>query len=165
MWRTAGRYDSDRGSTRTWLLAIVRNRSISVLRARRGQRPATLDQDLPSANGMDLLDQVVPHLDAEIARKALASVPIEQRQAIELAYFEGLTHSEIATRLSLPLGFYGAHAWDRPGTAYEMKARTPLRVDFTPDIRLVLNATWDVDEIGSRRTFDGGNVMFEGRWR
>jgi RNA polymerase sigma-70 factor (ECF subfamily) len=104
VWRTAGRYDATRGSTRTWLLAIVRNRSISLLRARRGQRPATLADDLLPADGADLLDQVVPHLDAEIVRKALGSLPVEQRQAIELAYFDGLTHSEIATLLSLPLG-------------------------------------------------------------
>jgi RNA polymerase sigma-70 factor (ECF subfamily) len=104
VWRMAGRYDSGRGSTRTWLLAIVRNRSISVLRARRGQRPETLGDDPPIAAGSDLLDEVVPHLDAEIARQALASLSIEQRQAIELAFFDGLTHTEIATRLSLPLG-------------------------------------------------------------
>jgi len=72
----------------------------------------------------------------------------------------------ITERLTLPLGLYTAMTWQRRGRArpVEWKLRTPLRVDFSPDIGLVLNATWDLDDIGTTRTFDGGNAQFQGRF-
>jgi len=72
----------------------------------------------------------------------------------------------ITERVMLPFGLYTAMSWERHQTArpVEWKLRTPLRVDFTPDIGLVLNATWDLDDIGSTRTFDGGNAQFQGRF-
>ncbi len=67
-------------------------------------------------------------------------------------------------RLSIPLGVYSAVAWDPGGhCTAQGELRTPLRFDFTPNIRLVLSATWDLDELGTTRSFDGGNVQFEGR--
>ncbi len=69
----------------------------------------------------------------------------------------------ISQRLSLPLGVYMAAVND-PEFSFQAKMRTPLRVDFNSQARLILSLTWDLDELGSRRTFDGGNVMFEGRF-
>jgi RNA polymerase sigma-70 factor (ECF subfamily) len=83
---------------------MVRNRSIDVLRARR-RRPVE-----PLAEGVDLPDpadvptQAASNVDAQTARDALDALPPEQKQAIELAYFGGLTHTEIAAQLAAPIG-------------------------------------------------------------
>jgi RNA polymerase sigma-70 factor (ECF subfamily) len=104
-WRSGHTYDPARGSTHTWILSMIRNRSIDVLRARR-RRPVQ-----PLAEGVDPVDvtsdvpsQAASNVDAESARQALNALPPEQKQVIELAYFGGLSHSEIATQLAAPIG-------------------------------------------------------------
>jgi len=103
LWCTASRFDSSRGSLPGWLLVIGRNRAISRLRRHN------------PADGEELMENtaVLPiTLETEIAQQqllgrvkgALESLPKEQRAAIELAYFEGMTHSEIARRTGDPLG-------------------------------------------------------------
>jgi RNA polymerase sigma-70 factor (ECF subfamily) len=103
-WRTGHSYDPARGSTHTWILSMVRNRSIDVLRARRRRPleplPTTMDPPDPS----DVPSQAATRVDAESARRAMAALPPEQQQVIELAYFDGLSHSEIADKLSAPIG-------------------------------------------------------------
>lgn len=108
-WKQAGRYDPARGSVAAWLLTITRSRAIDRLRSRR-TRPdagraaedvATLDLPDP-ARGQEhavLTDEAATRL-----RAALAELPTLQRAAIELAYYEGLTQSEIAAQLEEPLG-------------------------------------------------------------
>lgn len=103
-WRSGHTYDPSRGSPHTWILSLVRNRSIDVLRARR-RRPVQ-----PLAEGVDVPDtadvpaQAVSNVDAQSAYEALKALPPEQKQAIELAYFGGLSHTEIATQLAAPVG-------------------------------------------------------------
>jgi len=103
LWRNAAQFDPARGSLRGWLAVIARNRAISRLRRHN-----------PSA-GEELLETsvIVPaNLENALAQQqllgrvksALENLPSEQRAAIELAYFEGLTHSEIASRTGDPLG-------------------------------------------------------------
>src|SRR6202789_1046126 len=103
LWRTAAQFDPARGSLPGWLLVIARNRAISRLRRHN------------PASGEELLENTVvlpTNLESTIAQRqligkvkgALDSLPKEQRAAIELAYFEGLTHSEIAARTGDPLG-------------------------------------------------------------
>ena len=103
-WRSGHTYDPSRGSAHTWLLSMVRNRSIDVLRARRRRPveswPETMDPPDPS----DVPSQAVNSVDADSARRAIASLPPEQKEVIELAYFDGLSHSEIADKLSAPIG-------------------------------------------------------------
>ena len=105
-WRTATRYESGRGTVAGWLLMITRTRAIDRLRAR---------QSRPDTTGDVVLDRMPGHneapADALIAseqyariRQGLGELPVEQRTALELAYFEGLSQSEIAERLSAPLG-------------------------------------------------------------
>jgi RNA polymerase sigma-70 factor, ECF subfamily len=108
-WRQAGRYDAQRGTVAAWLLNLARSRAIDRLRARRA-RPdtsATTSDDawasLP-ARGVDPGEALAAARDAEKVRRALHELPALQRLAIELAYFEGLTQSEIAERLEQPLG-------------------------------------------------------------
>jgi len=103
-WRSGHTYDPARGSTHTWILSMVRNRSIDVLRARRRRpvQPLAEGVDLPDAT--DVPAQAVSNVDAASARAALDSLPPEQKQVIELAYFGGLSHTEIAAQLAAPIG-------------------------------------------------------------
>jgi RNA polymerase sigma-70 factor (ECF subfamily) len=108
IWRSRARYDPMRGSVRAWALGIVRNRAIDALR-REGGRAPKLDLDDEAA----LERREAPErteaeaLRRETARQvrgALGSLPNEQSKVIELAYFGGFTHSEIAKMLGMPIG-------------------------------------------------------------
>ena len=105
-WRNAARYIEGRGSVKTWLLAIVHHRAIDAVRRR---RPTTdlPDADLPPPEALRLPDvwaDVAATLDADTVQGALATLSDVQREAIELAYFGGLTQQEIAERTATPLG-------------------------------------------------------------
>jgi RNA polymerase sigma-70 factor (ECF subfamily) len=108
-WRQAARYDPSRGTVAAWLLNMARTRAIDRLRARRARpdtgaaTPEETWQDL-SAPVVDPGDMLAAARDAKRVRDALGELPLLQRLAIELAYFEGLTQSEIAERLEQPLG-------------------------------------------------------------
>jgi RNA polymerase sigma-70 factor, ECF subfamily len=108
-WRQASRFDVSRGSVAAWLLTMARTRAIDRLRARRA-RPDTAspigDEALLglSAPVVDPGEMLAAARDGERLRQALQELPFMQRIAIELAYFEGLTQSEIAERLEQPLG-------------------------------------------------------------
>jgi RNA polymerase sigma-70 factor (ECF subfamily) len=108
-WRQAGRYSRDRGAVRAWLLNMTRSRAIDLLRARQA-RPGASAAD-PTAALAALPDpRPAPDVQAFAAqavgalRRALDALPATQRLAIELAYYEGLSQTEIAERLEQPLG-------------------------------------------------------------
>jgi RNA polymerase sigma-70 factor, ECF subfamily len=106
-WRRAASYQPDRGEPRTWLLSIVHHRAIDRIRGV-GARARTQELDLAAAadtsDAADVWREAWAGLErAEIAA-ALATLPPEQRGAIELAFFGGLSHSEVAERLGQPLG-------------------------------------------------------------
>jgi len=114
-WRQADRYDATRASTATWLTTIARSRALDRLRARRrrGEEPwsaiaegneSTSSSESLAAPSRDPLANVEAADRRTRVVAALASLPAEQRQAIELAYFGGLSQSEIADRLQQPLG-------------------------------------------------------------
>jgi RNA polymerase sigma factor (sigma-70 family) len=105
-WRNAARYVEGRGSVKTWLLAIVHHRAIDAVRRR---RPTTElpDLELPPPTAFTLPDvwtEVAAILDAETVHAVLGVLSDVQREAIELAYFGGLTQQEIAERTATPLG-------------------------------------------------------------
>jgi RNA polymerase sigma-70 factor (ECF subfamily) len=108
LWRSRGRYDPLRGSVRAWVLRVVHNRAIDALRRTSAGIGAaiTADQDLAERLPAPELTEalVLDRDDACRVRRALAGLPAEQRQAIELAFFDGLTHVEIARVLELPAG-------------------------------------------------------------
>jgi RNA polymerase sigma-70 factor (ECF subfamily) len=107
LWRTAGRYDPDLGSLRGWLLTIVHNRSVDGLRsgARHERRVALEGAVTDHLEAPSRADEAVVEIDeARRARRLLDALPDPQREAIELAYFGGLTHVEIAKRAGVPLG-------------------------------------------------------------
>jgi RNA polymerase sigma-70 factor (ECF subfamily) len=105
-WRRAGSYDPRRGSARAWLLRIVRNSAIDQLRSERAKLRAELRaEEDTSGRAPERPDDVAA--DAQRGsrlRDALRRLPEEQQRVIEIAYFEGLSHSEIATREGIPLG-------------------------------------------------------------
>jgi len=103
-WRAGHTYDASRGSTQTWILSMVRNRSIDVLRARKRRPIQPLAEGLDPPDVSDVPSLAASNVDAEQARQALETLPFEQKQAIELAYFGGLSHTEIATQLAAPIG-------------------------------------------------------------
>jgi len=105
VWRKAGSYSVGRGSVKTWLTSIVRNRAIDVVRARResdGDDEAVLLGLRDSSPSV--IEQVTASLDRDTVRAAITVLPVEQRDAIAMAYFEGRSHSEIAGLTGLPLG-------------------------------------------------------------
>ena len=108
IWRSGARYDAARGSVRSWMLGIVRNRAIDALRSKAGRAPK-LDFDdeaiLEHRAAAELTEaEALRRETASELRGALEELPGEQSKVIELAYFGGFSHSEIATMLEVPLG-------------------------------------------------------------
>lgn len=106
-WRNAARYIEGRGSVKTWLLSIVHHRAIDAVRRRRPTTglPDPTEAAVPAALTMpDVWAEVSASLDGDTVRDALAGLSDVQRQAIEMAYFGGLTQLEIAERTGTPLG-------------------------------------------------------------
>src|SRR5579875_109061 len=106
LWRF-GNYDRSKGSVRTWILSIVHNRAIDTLR-RKGARPTqAMDADelLRNRPAEERTEETVAHRErAARLRSALDLLPEEQRRVVELAYFGGFTHAEIAALSELPIG-------------------------------------------------------------
>ncbi len=102
-WRTASMFDPSRGSLGAWLLVCARNRAISRLRGR-GAEPAEALHEYTALAPVSLESEVARGQQVARVRAALGDLPSPQRQAFELAFFEGLTHSEIAQRTGEPLG-------------------------------------------------------------
>jgi len=106
LWRTGGSYDRTRGSVRSWVLSVVRHRAIDAFR--RERRPSRNVSDdgvaewLVEPTQTDL--EVERHDEAEHVRGAVRELPSDQRRVIELAYFGGYTHTQIAELLGLPVG-------------------------------------------------------------
>ena len=107
LWRSGARYDRTRGSVRTWVLGIVHNRAIDVLR-----RTLVHSRRRASDEGIEERFEATDRTDVEVARRdearevraALQALPAEQSRVIELAYFGGFTHTEIASMLDAPVG-------------------------------------------------------------
>ena len=106
-WRQAGRYDAGRASAAAWLLNMTRSRAIDRLRANKTRLQVSGDDDriaVTPAAGQDQEAHAIGAERAERVRTALSRLGDAQRQALDLAYFGGLTHGEIAARLHEPLG-------------------------------------------------------------
>jgi RNA polymerase sigma-70 factor (ECF subfamily) len=108
VWRSGARFDRARGSVRTWLLGVVRNRAIDVLRREAGRAPTVsleLDTVPEQESRFEPTDAEAMRREAgREVRGALADLPDDQLKVVQLAYFGGLSHSEIAEVLGMPLG-------------------------------------------------------------
>ncbi|HEX2739288.1 MAG TPA: sigma-70 family RNA polymerase sigma factor [Rubrobacter sp.] len=106
VWRNAGSYRAERGSVRTWLLSIVHNRGIDQLRstASRRRTQEKIEASAPRSQPSEAFTETWRNSQRDQVREALRSLPPEQLKILELAYFSGYTHVEIAELLSLPLG-------------------------------------------------------------
>lgn len=107
-WRTAGSYQSSRGSVTSWLAITARSRALDWMRSRqarhvRGSENIDAVPDMPDTAASPE-EHMVLSAQAIIVRKALDALPSEQRIAIDLGFFSGMTHAEIAEHLDLPLG-------------------------------------------------------------
>ena len=103
-WRTAASYDHQRGSVVGWLLVITRTRAIDKLRARQSRPVTSAAIEPDTLPAVAAPDAVIAAEQAGIVKAALLDLPVAQRTALELAYYEGLTQTEIAERLAEPLG-------------------------------------------------------------
>jgi RNA polymerase sigma-70 factor (ECF subfamily) len=104
-WRSAHTYRPDRSNPRSWLLSIVHHRSIDKLRGRRSRiQSVELEEGLEMPDSTDVWEEVAGNLTGDDVREALSALPQEQRETIELAYFKGYTHSQIAEVMQVPLG-------------------------------------------------------------
>ena len=101
LWRNPSAFDASRGNLGAWLAVITRNRSIDALRRR---KPETDIEDVIVSVAPDLAGNADRSRAAEKVRGVLGTMPTLQRSALEMAYFEGMSHSEIATKTGEPLG-------------------------------------------------------------
>jgi RNA polymerase sigma-70 factor, ECF subfamily len=101
IWRNPNSFVATRGSLGGWLAVVARNRSIDALRRR---RPMDLVDDMALASSFNLADEAERNSMMEKARGVIHTLPVEQRKMLEMAFFDGLTHSEIAEMTGDPLG-------------------------------------------------------------
>ena len=104
IWRQADRFNADHGSLPSWLFTIARSRAIDRVRAA-GAAKRTQAEDATPVTAPHQPDEIADVAERrQLVRQAMASMPPAQRTALELAYYEGLSHSQIAARLGEPLG-------------------------------------------------------------
>ncbi len=104
VWRKAHQFDPDKAAAVTWIFAIARNRRIDTIRRRMRPEPDPEDplfQPAPEPGGMEVLSA---QQMAERVREGVAQLPEDQREVLRAAFYDGLSHAEIATALNLPLG-------------------------------------------------------------
>jgi len=121
VWRDAGRYDAARSTVAGWIVMLTRTRAIDRLRARRARPDVSRGVDTTHASPLASTDRTpeastIVAEDTRLVRGALARLPDQFRSLVELAYYEGLTHREIAERTGIPLGTVKSRLRDAVGT-------------------------------------------------
>jgi RNA polymerase sigma-70 factor (ECF subfamily) len=101
VWRSPAKFIATRGSLGGWLAVVTRNRSIDLLRRK---RPSEQVEEMQLASTTNIADEVERNTMMERARGVILQLPTEQRKTLEMAFFDGLTHSEIAEMTGDPLG-------------------------------------------------------------
>jgi RNA polymerase sigma-70 factor (ECF subfamily) len=101
VWQNPGSFAPERGSLGAWLAVVVRNRAIDAVRKR---RPTDAVEDVVLASNADVASEVERSTMIEQVRGVMKGLPAEQRESLELAFFGGMTHAEIAAQSGEPLG-------------------------------------------------------------
>lgn len=106
VWRSTGSYRAERGSVRTWILSIVHHRGVDLLRSTASRRRTQdkVEASAETAQPSEAFSEAWRNSQRHEVRQALETLPEEQLKVLELAYFSGYTHVEIADLLDLPLG-------------------------------------------------------------
>jgi len=105
VWRAALTYKPERSTARSWILSIVHHRAIDKLRGRKSRvQPVALEEGMNVPDSANVWREVANNLNGEDVRIALQTLPAEQRETIELAYFQGYTHTQISEMMHVPLG-------------------------------------------------------------
>src|SRR5215217_353018 len=106
LWRSATSYRRERGSVRTWLLSIVRNRGIDQIRSQASRRRTQekIEASAPRSQPSEAFAETLRNSQRDQVREALNTLPPEQLKILELAYFSGYTHSQISVLVDAPLG-------------------------------------------------------------
>ena len=105
VWRDAARFDPERGAVGPWLFSLARHKAIDLVRREQNVRKRTADVDLELEEaGDDVDDEAWQQIRRDRVHAAVAELTPVQREALELAFFQGLTHVEVADRLAIPLG-------------------------------------------------------------
>ncbi|BAN03125.1 putative RNA polymerase ECF subfamily sigma factor [Ilumatobacter coccineus YM16-304] len=105
LWRTAARFDAQRGNVTAWAITIARRRAVDRVRREQSQRnriDELGEQRVTPDDGP--ADEVVSSMEVTRVRAAVATLPDDQREVIELSFIDGIAHTDIADRLGLPLG-------------------------------------------------------------
>lgn len=119
LWHAADQYDSARGSVRTWLSTITRNRCIDRLRRQPANTVDLEDVQLTADERDDPLEQALSRDHLAALSQCLGELNDQQKRAVSLAYFDGLTHQEVAQQMVVPLG--SAKTWIRRGLDFLKK--------------------------------------------
>ena len=106
IWRTAARFDASRGSALSWLMTIAHRKSVDRVRSAEAahRRDATYHREAAPVDHDVTVEAATASMEAGRVRQALNTLTLSQREALELAYFGGYTHTEVASMLDLPLG-------------------------------------------------------------
>lgn len=104
LWRHAARFDARRAPLRAWLCVLAHRRAVDIVRRETRRRLATGDLSGVEPDSYTAEELIVLAADARAIRDAVAALPPTQREVVELAYFVGLSQSEVASRLGVPLG-------------------------------------------------------------
>jgi RNA polymerase sigma-70 factor (ECF subfamily) len=103
-WRTAAAFDPARGNASTWLLTLVHRRAVDLVRREERRRADVIDESTPVASGEATDEAAEIRAERRAVQAALARLRPDQREALELAYYGGLSQSQLAERLGVPLG-------------------------------------------------------------
>ncbi|MHB8648578.1 MAG: sigma-70 family RNA polymerase sigma factor [Gaiellaceae bacterium] len=131
VWRTASRFVPERGKASTWILTLVHRRAVDIVRREERRRADTLES-APEPGGGDVGEEAWLRLQRERVQAALKKLPDQQREALELAYYGGLSQSELADRLGQPLGTIKSRMFSGLARLRELLGEPDTELSWTP---------------------------------
>lgn len=124
LWHVSDQYNTERGSVRTWLSTITRNRCIDRIRRLPAEQIIRFDEELMASDKNDPLDHAMQADHQALLSVCMQELDDRQRQCVSLAFFDGMTHQQIASHLTVPLG--SAKTWIRRGLDFLKKCMEQL---------------------------------------